>query len=293
MNHGSPFWQITIFGIAAVYLLWETYRGWRNGVIRAGIQLAAIVVSSLLGICAANLAAAPLGGLGQFSGLVAGGIVGCGVGLVVFALILILGALLFKRTDHQRSGSVRLLWGAGGALCGFVLGLIILWGGISCVRALGALAHARSKASEPGGPPPSRIATGLVTMKESLELGPAGKIVEAADPVPSDFYDLIRQMGELSSSPEAVGRFLHYPGINALLANPTISRLLEDPAIARASQEGNAFALMTNQKLIAAVQDPLLAAQLSKIDLRAALKFALEKPSPSPSPSPKPPAKKK
>jgi hypothetical protein len=85
-------------------------------------------------------------------------------------------------------------------------------------------------------------------------------------------------------------RFLEYPGIQKILQNPRILDLMNDPSVIRASRE-NIFLLLGNKTVAAAVEDPALAEQLKKVDLRAALKFALESPptshSPSPAPSPK------
>lgn len=290
MSHGSPFWQGILLFAAALFLLWETWRGWRAGVVRSAVSLLAIVLSAAVGFLAAQIAAAPFGGLGDVAGFVIGTFVGGGLAIVVFLLVWLLGALLFKRTEHQSSGLFRFLWGIGGAAIGLMVGLVIVWSSISVVRALGALAQARVETAkkqaqiqaQPASPP--KVASGLVTLRESLELGPTGKFFQAVDPLPADFYVLIEQMGRLSGDQELMVRFIQYPGIQEIMQHPKIVELINDPSVIKAAENRDIFSLMANKALLAAVEDPGLAAELKKIDLRAALKFALEPPAPTPEP---------
>ena len=106
-SQGSPFWQGVILFTGLAFLLWEAWRGWRSGVVRSGMNFAALVVSSLIGYMAAQAAAAPAGGFKDLHGLITGAIVGLGVGLVVFFIIWLVSAILF---------------GGIGAMVGAVLG---------------------------------------------------------------------------------------------------------------------------------------------------------------------------
>lgn len=285
MSSPSPIWQVLLFCVAGLWLLMETWRGWRNGVVRAGMQLAAVVLSGLAALAAGRIAAWPFGGWHELPGMIAGGIAGLGVGMVVFSILWILGALLFKRTEDQRHGFVRILWGAGGACFGFVLGVFLLWGAISIVRSVGTFAEARLDAKKEEKRPAVPIAAGLVTLKDSLELGPAGRVVETIDVIPPDFYQLMLELGTVTGSPQAMTRFLEYPAVQELLHNPRMSALVNDPEVARAAESGNPLRLLSCKALYDAAKDPAFARQLQKIDLRSALKFALDKPMPSPSPS--------
>jgi hypothetical protein len=301
MAEASPLWQGGLFLFAILLLLFETWRGWRAGFARAGINFSALIISTVVGLFAAHLAAKPMGGIHDPGGFVVGAVVGLGLGLFVFLVLWLTGIVFFKRTDHQATGIFRLFWGAGGAFFGFLIGVLIIWGGISAVRSLGALAEARvavardtaqreaalgERSPAPTAPP---LATSLLKLKESLELGPAGKVVEAVDVLPPDFYELIVQTGRLTGDPQALVRFFEYPGLDKVLNNPKFAELVNDPAFQQAGQNvnvGTITALMASPKLRAAAQDPALAEALKTIDLRAALKFALEKPAPSPAPSP-------
>jgi hypothetical protein len=294
MQHGSPLWQTALFFAGVIFLLWEIWRGWRVGVICSGMNLAAILVSMSLGLLAAKLAAAPFGGLGNLPGFLAGIVAGGGLGIFLFVAIWILGAVLFKRTQHQSSGVFRIFWGAGGAFFGLLVGLAVLWGGISVVRSLGTFAEARVE-TKPDKPRQAQapVAGGFLALKESLELGSAGRFLESVDALPPNFYEFVLQIGKVTSDQQAMLRFLEYPGIQKILQNPRILDLMNDPGVIRASKEKNIFLFLNNKTVVAAFEDPALAEQLKKIDLRAAFKFALESPPPSHSPSPAPSPKKR
>ena len=224
-------------------------------------------VSTSLGLLAAKLVAAPFGGLGNLPGFLAGIVVGGGLGIFLFVAIWILGAVLFKRTEHQGSGVFRILWGAGGAFFGLLVGLAVLWGGISIVRSLGTFAESRVETRpDKRRPAQPRVANGLLTLKESLELGSAGRLLESVDALPPDFYELVLQIGKVTSDQQTMLRFLEYPGIQKILQNPRILDLMNDPSVIRASTEKNIFLLLGNKTVAAAVEDPALAEQLKKID---------------------------
>ncbi len=296
---GNPTWQAVLFGLAGLFLLFEVWRGWRAGLVRSGLMLAAMVVSTIVAYFAMLAAAAPFGGIKEVAGCVAGLVIGGGIGLIVFLVIWLAGAVLFKRTEHQGSGIFRLIWGVGGAFFGFCTGLVILWCSISVVRSLGALAESTivpPKHSSVGGAKPAptpALVGGLVTLKDSLELGPAGKVVQSVDVLPPDFYVLIGQMGKLSSDPEVAARFVSYPQIQKIAENPKMIELANDPSVIKAVQSQNFMGLMSNAAVLRAIQDPAFVKEIKQIDIRAALKFALEKPTPTPSPSPHQPKPKK
>jgi hypothetical protein len=291
-SQASPLWQAGIFAVAGVFLLLQMWSGWRRGVVRSAIHFVALVLSTVIGWMAAQAAMA----VGRMLGLpdfLFGLVVGFGVGFFSLFAIAILGSLLFKRTAHQRSGIVRFVWGVGGAFFGLLIGLLFLWGGISIIRGVGALAEARIAAGAPQGatdadptaPTPERpsgFVTGLATLKESLELGPPGEVVKRVDVVQPETYDLISRTMRLIASRDAMVRFVEYPGVQQLLQNPKILALLGDPDVVAAAQKGDVLILMQNPKLLAAVNDPELARELGAFDFKAALNYALASPTPTP-----------
>ena len=227
----------------------------------------------------------PFGGLGNLPGSIAGVVVGGALGIFLLVTIWILAAVLFKRTGNQGSGIFRIIWGAGGALFGLLIGLTVLWGGISIVRSLGTIAESRVETPDNRRPAQPAVAEGLLALKKSLELGSAGRFLTSVDVLPPDFYELFVQIGKLTSDEQAMRRFLEHPALQDILQNPRIVDLANDPGVIRACEEGNIFLFFDNEAVAAAIADPALAEQLKKVDLGAALKFALESSPPSPAPS--------
>jgi hypothetical protein len=287
---GSPFWQTAFLFAGAIFLLLQIWWGWRAGLFRSGVNFAAIFVSAVFGLLAAEIASAPFGGLRYLSGFLIGVVVGGGLGVFLFLAIWLVGALTVKQTEHYGFGPLSFIWRFGGAFFGLLIGLSILLGCISLIRTLGAVAEARLEREEPPALEPEtarRVTNGVATLKKSLELGSAGRLLESVDFLPPDFYELVAQFGRLTSDPEKMQRFLDYPSIQEVLQNPRAIDLVTDPELARAWQEKNVLEIFNNQAIAAALKDPVLAEQLRKVDLSAALNFALGSPPPSPSPSPR------
>lgn len=280
MNFASPFWQGILFLAAILFLLWETLAGWRRGVVRSGIHFCAFVFSGVLGMLAGQATAFVVEKAAPGYGFLAGALAGSLVTLLILGLTLFLGAILFKRTGQQSSGLVRLLYGAGGAFFGLLTGLVLVWGGITLIRTFGVAAEIAAGNRPPGSMPP--IAKGMLTLKESLELGPAGKVVESVDILPPRVYDLLTRIGKLTSDQEAMMRFLDYPGVQEIMQNPRVAALLNDRSVAAAAEQKNFLLLMQNRALLSAMQDPVLQKQLTEFDLQKALDYAFPTPQPSP-----------
>lgn len=271
---------------AAVFILWEIWRGWRAGVVRSGVNLVALFLSGLLGLLAGQAAASVFGGANGLAGLFAGLGFGGVTATVVFLLIWFLSSILFKRTEHQSGGLLRFFWGLGGGFFGFLTALLILWGGISMIRAMGTLAEVQTEVARKKSREVPKVASGMVALKESLEMGSTGEFLESIDAMPPDVYEVIRDVSTLATDESAMVRFVEYPGIQDVMASPKMIELANDPAIVKAAQERNFVAILSNKNLRAALEDPTLVEQLQKIDLRAALNFAMKKASPTPSPTP-------
>jgi len=275
-----------MFILAVLFLLWELWAGWRRGVIRGGVHFFAFVLSGTIGFLAGQIVAKVIDkvfpGYGLFAGLFFGAI----LTLLILALALILGAILFKRTAQQPSNTIRILFGAGGAFFGLLTGLFILWGGLSIVRTFGTIAESSANA-EPGKSTPA-INRSLVTLKDSLELGPVGRALESVDLIPPQTYDLIQRVGKLTSDQDAMMRFLDYPGMQEIMQNPRMAALVNDPKIAEAASHRDIFTLIRNKKLIDAATDPEFSKLLMNLDLQKALDYALPSAQASPTPNPTP-----
>lgn len=270
---GTPFWQNVLLYAGALFLLWETFVGWRRGLVRSALHFGAFVLSGFLGLLAGQAVAAMVGlvlpGLAFFCGFVVGG----GLALTVLGVCLFASALVFKRTSQQPPGLMRWVFGIGGAFFGVLTGLFLLWGAISLIRTSGAIAQS-GLAGKPASGAPSTVRT-LAILKDSLELGPVGEFVERIDVLPTDTYDRLVKFGQLTNNTEAMLRFLEVPDVQKILAHPRMQALLNDPGIVSAAENKDIPALVKNPLLFQAATDPSLQKLVLSTDLQKALDYAL------------------
>jgi hypothetical protein len=259
----SPFWQNAIVYLAGLFLVWEIFGGWRRGIIRAGLHFGAFVASGFLGLLAGQSAAGIIGVVMPGFSLLAGLIVGAVVTLVVLGACLFLSAIVFKRTHQQPPGLTRWFFGIGGAFFGLLTGLFLLWGGVSIIRAAGTLAQASNNTSE--------SSLTLVALKASLEKGPLGGLVKSVDIVPTETYDRMVRLSELSKDRDAMMRFLDDPGVQKVLAHPRVQALMDDPEVIQAAETKNFAVLLQSRTVMNAATDPSLQKLVMSLDLEKAL----------------------
>ncbi|MFM8684774.1 MAG: hypothetical protein ACKOEG_13555 [Chthoniobacterales bacterium] len=266
---------------AGLYLLFEIWRGWRRGVVRHGVSVFALLTAGGIGWIFAWMTGAisdrivplpPPGGRFVF---------GLAAGLAFYIAAVVLSSLLFKKTSQQSAGIVRLFYGAGGAFFGLIFGLLVLWGGVTIFRALGAVAEGKEQLAAGTG-----ADSGLVAVKESLEEGAAGGLVERVDILPTSFYGMLTKLVQVTGSPEAAARLFTFPPLLELLSQPKIAAIFADPAVSKAAAEGNYFALLSSSQLAAAASDPEVQKSFGAFDLQKALDYALQEKSPSLAPTP-------
>jgi len=301
MSEPSEIWQLGFFMICGIYLLFEIWRGWRSGFIRSMVRLIAIFVAYGIGILAGAILLPTLRVLIPAPDLVIQVGVALLLGLVIYTCITIIASLLFKRTAQQPSGSLRFLYGFGGAACGIIFGMLIVWGAISLVRVLGIAGEAELAKAESdrerrvmlGLPPEEKaedldFAKTLAKLKSSLEMGGAGSVVQAVDIVPDDLYRILGKLNQVSSDPVAGERFLSHPGAQQIISDPAIAELLTDPDLQEASANKDFVGMISNPKIIEAVNDPSLLKKLQEFPLEEALDYALAHDQESTSPTPVP-----
>ncbi len=263
---------------AALYLLFEMWRGWRRGVVRHGISVMALLTAGgigwvfawMTGFIADRIIPLPVPA-GRF-------LFGAAAAFAFYIAAVFLSSLLFKKTSQQSAGIVRLVYGAGGAIFGLVFGLVVLWGGVSIVRALGAVAEGKEAAAVSSGTPAPAMDGKIASLKGAMEEGTTGRLVDKVDVVPPQTYQLITQVVQLGGSPEAMGRFLAYPATQKLLMHPKFRQLFEDPVVARMAGEGNYLGLLASPKLAAIASDPEVQKAFTSFELQKALDYALQPP---------------
>ena len=270
---GSPFWQNVLLYSAAVFMLWEIYAGWRRGLIRGGLHFGAFVASGLIGMLVGQTVGAVVGVVLPGVAFLAGLLTGAAAALLILGVCLFLGAVLFKRTSQQPPGLVRWTFGAGGAVFGLLTGLFILWGAVSIIRTSGAVAKsgmAGQKSQEASAP----LRT-FAILKDSLEMGPVGDIVESIDILPSETYDHMMRLGQLAKNPDAMMRFLDYPGMQEIISHPRMQALLQDPVVVQSAENKNFFTLIQSRTVLNAATDSSLQKLVMALDLEKALDYAM------------------
>jgi hypothetical protein len=199
------------------------------------------------------------------------------VGVAIYLGVSFLSGLLFKRTDDH-VGVIRVGFGFFGAIFGVIFGLLMLWGGISLIRGLGALGEMRLVQAQREGRSAATESTALflVKLKASLELGVTGEQLKNADPLPTRFYDNIVKISMVAGNQQSLERFFKYPATLELIKIPRMLSLVQDPALQKAVDSKNILPLIQSRQFQAAFQDPEILAKLKDFNLSEALDFALE-----------------
>ena len=296
---GSPLWQAVFISFGVVFVCFEVVRGWRLGLIRQLVRVAALVVAYAAGVLGGRLLVPITRPFLKMPDIVLSILAGAVLALVVYALVTSMGMILFKRTGQQNSPLVHLIYGFAGAIVGLFFGAFALWLIVASVRAVGTLADAqvRNQAtsretvrsatlhaldvrrrflSDPNAASPA-LATSLARLKNSLELGLLGSAIKQTDPVPLKTYETLGKVGSVFSNPERAQKFLTFPGARELSEHPKIVALRDDPDISEMMAQGRFLDLLQNQRIIDAANDPALADRIKKFDLQKALDYAIQK----------------
>ena len=290
MQNGPDLWQICFFAVAALIVALKAWHGWRLGVVRQAIGLVALASGYLCAIFGGRVLAPILFLLGvpsSLSSLVSGAI----LGLTVYFTVSILGAILFKKTSQQSLGVLRLGYGVAGGVIGGLMGLFVVWIAILGIRLLGTVAKTQIEASQrpalasrPGQPAkrppaaPGALVRSLAHLKDSLEQGSTGAVVEHVDPIPGTLYLLLSRVGQMISNEQSIDRFLAYPGVKTLTEHPKIAALHNDPEIAKNLIAQNYFALVRNEHILRAANDREIGELMTRFEFEKALDYALAKP---------------
>ena len=290
-------WQTLFLAGAAAFVLYQMIRGWQLGVVRVVAKILAVVAAYVCAWIGGPKIAPILRPLSMPDPvLVALG--GALIGILVFVILSLASAVLFKKTSDQSVGLVRFGYGATGALAGMCVGVFLVWLGMLGIKLLGTLAapgataHARTEVVQvsdrgipvPAPQEPGAVVRGLAQMKRSLEQGPAGAVMEQIDPIPGTVYTTIGKVGQMTASQESAKRFAEYPGVAPLMTHPKMLALRDDPEIARAALSNNFLALMRNPRVVSLANDPEIIGLLQKLEFQKALDYAVSTPDNRPVP---------
>ena len=289
---GSPVWQAVFISFGVILVLFEVVRGWRLGLMRQLVRVAALATAYVAAFYGGRLVVPLLRSFLKMPDIVLSILGGALLALAVYASITSLGMIFFRRTGQQNASLLRLIYAISGAAIGLFFGAFLFWMIVVSVRAVGALADAQLRGrlnSSAAGldafevrrhslpqPEESTLAALLTRLKNSLELGAIGNAITQTDPVPSKIYEMLGKVGNVVSNPESAQKFLTFPGAHELSEHPRIVSLRDDPEISDMIEQRRFLDLLRDQRIIDAANDPALASQIKKFDLQRALDYAVQ-----------------
>ncbi len=298
LTAGSPLWQTVFISFAIAFVLLEVLRGWRLGLMRQLVRVAAVIAAYASAFFGGRAIAPFLRETIKAPDVVISSVAGAVLAFVVYLVISGVGAFLFKRTAQHESRGLRLILGSTGAFVGIFFALFFVWLILLGVRSVGAIADAQMRARPERLPPlhefagmrvnderedtetraskADELTALLARLKNSVELGPVGEIVKKTDVLPAGSYQVLGEGAEVFARPETATRFFSFPGARALSEHPKIVALRNDPEIAKIVRDGRFLDLLKNDRLIDALNDHPLLERAKHFDLKRALEYALE-----------------
>jgi len=290
---------------SAVFVCVLAWNGWRQGAARQAMTLLSIVCAYATAWFGATSAAPLFRFLGyppQLTTLIAGAAVGCATFLGVHGL----RRIFFKRTAQQKNRTVRLSYGILGAVIGLAFGSFLFLFTSSTIRALGAVAKSRIEDVEKENhtPPkgrtipallpedqPGAIARNMAKLGGALDEGAAGEFFHRYDAMPAaHVFATLTKLGIMVSRPEAVDRFLRYPGVDKLATHPKLIAVKNDPVVNDLLMSGSYVKLLRHEKVVALANDEEFNGMVKEMEFEKALDHAL-KPAPPPLTPPETPEK--
>jgi Colicin V production protein len=274
MTQDLVWYQVILLSIAAFFLAFQAIHGWRLGLVRQLANLGALIAAYWVALRAGSWAM-PLFRPFGFPDFLSAALAGSLLAVCTYVVLSSLARIVFLKTGEQKANVLRLTYGAGGAAVGVLFGAVVIWVAVLAIRLLGTVAEAELTSESASKEAPSALAGGLAQAKQSLELGPAGAVVEQVDPIPTEVYSTVGKIGRLVSNAEHVERFLNYPGAKPIAEHPKILALRNDPTIVRELSSRNYIALLRNRHLVHAANDPEVSRLVKNFELQKALDYAL------------------
>jgi uncharacterized membrane protein required for colicin V production len=275
--------QTILFAGAGVLVLLMGWRGWRLGIVRQALSILALVAGYGAGWFGGSFLIPVLRPLGFPDRLltILGGFL---LGFFTYIAISMLAALLFKRTAQQSVGLVRFGFGLAGAVLGVAFGIFLTVVLAVAIRLVGSVAEVSASSTEANAAQfaPGAWTSGLASLKQTLEQGPAGAMLQKVDPVPDRVYDTLNKVGQMAVRPDSLERFAGDPNVKSIAVHPKIVALQNDPEIVKAVHEHDFMTLLRHPRIVAAANDPEVLKLIGAFDFENALDFALRSPEKTP-----------
>jgi Colicin V production protein len=246
----SQQWQAELLIIFAICVAYATIRGCFRGLL---LQLLVPLAIGASGLIVYFFADPFLSLLGMSSATISPGglmLARALLGVLSFYLMMLAGGFLFRRTRDYDLTVSRLISGAGGALLGFIYGLVTVWFLMIFVHVIGRVAEDQVTLQVNRGLSPAPAISNLARAKASLDSGWLGEVSHWLDPVPGSVYDSIDRWSSILSRPDAVKQLMADPVFRPLGDNPTFQALASDPELSDSIEKGDLLGVVTNPKLV-------------------------------------------
>jgi len=284
MDLSSDTIKIGYYGISAAFVALLGWNGWRQGFARQFMTLVSIA-------CAYTAAwfvgpsAAPVFGFLKYPPQVTALISSAAVGITTFLALHGLRMFLVKRTAQHKNATVRLSYGILGAFINVVFGSLLFLLTTGAIRAISTVAQSRVEdhdkevhespkliADDPGP-----LVRSFAKLGTALEEGKSGEFLQRYDKVPAaHVFTTLAKLGIMVSRPEAVERFLAYPGVASLAHHPKLVAVRNDPSVAELLNNQSFIKLLRHEKVIALANDEEFNALIKTMEFDKALDHAMK-----------------
>jgi uncharacterized membrane protein required for colicin V production len=274
------------YAIGAIVVAYLVFNGWRQGVVRQFMALLAVASAYAVGYFG-SAPVAPLFAFLRYADPIPRLIGGAVAGTVTYLVVSTVSRRYFKKTHEKAQGRVRLSYGIFGGVLGLVFGLALFFAASELVRMLSRVAqttndvaaHTAHPLDEPQAVNP--VVSGIAKLGTALDSGGSGEFFKKVDPVPPHVFATLAKLGQMVSHPDALDRFLTYPGIDRLTNHPKLHDLRADPEVAKLIATQSYFRLLRHQKVVALASDPEFAAEVRAMDFDKAFDYALKPAAPA------------
>lgn len=263
-----------ILGMVAVF----AWTGYRHGLVRQAIELGALVLAILFAKPVSASIPPGLPGIRNTPLLLQPVATQAVAALLVMLLAVAvgrLGVMALKlgqdKAEAKRRSKRDRRRGAGlGAVKGLLYALIAL----VIVHNLGQVAeitteHAARRGAQIRSPGMGRS---LIKAKKAIDGSTAAGIVKLASPIDEQVFALLADLLDIANDAAALKRLQQHSDLQPLLDNPHIVALAQDEGIIQAAKDRQFLAILDNQKVADAVDDPELRAELKRLDVAAIIR---------------------
>lgn len=300
----TPSLRIGFLALCALFILLSILDGRREGLGRKSFGVIALIGGICVGYFGADFWGALAGKFLPYPPAVLrlfGGIGGFLLFSVGFSLI---GMFVFRPTRKVDDPELKRMVGTGGALAGFVLGVlsvllmlvmirVVGQFGESFIRGYGPVLEANSlREDSEDVPAEAQLALNslgwIARLNASLEGLPGDGLIARIDPVPEKTYRVTDKVVRVLSNPVALDTLAQQPQTRRLLDDPLVQELIADEEITTLAEQRDLQGLMSHPKVVALAHDGQFSQLLEEYELEAELDKALNAPAQAPGSFPAP-----